>query len=305
MNRFNRYILFLFVQLFAAFTLSAQTAVRLWGDSHKQHRYKTELFVYLADSIRNTNVAVIICPGGSYCYLGLNVEGDRVARWLQSEGITAFVLRYRVNMFCIRHPAMIQDLQKSLAYVRLHAVEFHYSIDKVGVMGFSAGGHLAGLANTYAGTDFYEKTLAEKKISLRPSFVAMIYPVISMQDSIVHWRSRLNLIGHHPNRILLHDMSLELNVYSDMAPVFLMNCKDDPIVKDANSAVYDRALTCYGVSHVYFHYKYGGHGFGLYPKKKGTDAKNWNKEFIFWLRSIGMITNNKLLDANGKYGYRI
>lgn len=284
MRRIVRYFLVIFLLCLSCSYLYAQEEVRLWGSEHTHYRSKSKLYIYPANG--NSRTAIIICPGGSYCYLGMNVEGHNIARWLQSKGITAIVLRYRVNALFIRHPSMIQDLQKALIYARTHTDKLHCSTDRIGVMGFSAGGHLAGLANTYYDTDFTGGEAAQRQVSLRPSFVAMIYPVISMQDSIAHLRSKLNLIGHHPSKQLKHDMSLELNVHSGMSPVFLMNCRDDKTVKDANSVVYDNALTQHNIPHLYLHYSRGNHGFGLTPHKAQSDATDWGDKFIEWLKQI-------------------
>lgn len=280
--------LFLFMGLLVI-PLSAQQCVSLWGKQKAEHRQKTKLYIYPADSAANKQTAIIICPGGSYCWLGMKTEGTRVAQWFQKKGITAFVLHYRVNALYIRHPAMIQDLQKAIIYVRKHASEWGYKTNKVGVIGFSAGGHLAGMSNIYGQKDFIGLQGDEKQISLQPDFVGMIYPVISMQDSIVHWRSRLNLLGRHPSKALVDELSLEKNLRIGMAPVFLLNCKDDRTVKDANSVVFDRALSLGGIPHVYYHFDKGGHGFGMYPKKKGTKAADWGDKFLEWIKVFGML----------------
>lgn len=270
-------------------SLSAQKPIYLWGNERTHHKQKTKLFFYPADKAVNTHTAVIICPGGSYCWLGMKTEGKKVAQWLQERGINAYVLHYRVNALFIRHPAMMEDVQKAIVYVRKHAEESDYDTRKVGIMGFSAGGHLAGMANAFAQKDFIDRQGSDRSISLLPDFVAMIYPVVSMQDSITHQRSRQNSIGHHPAKKLIDSLSLELNIHKGMAPVFLMNCRNDKTVKDANSVVFDKALSSGGVPHVYCHFDKGGHGFGMYPKQKDSQAKDWGERFLQWLKSIRIL----------------
>ena len=143
--------------------------------TRKQKR--SELTVYLPENDKNTGISVIVCPGGSYCYLGIHREGHRVARWLQSRGIAAFVLRYRVGMYGNHHPAMIQDLQRAIQLVRKKSALWGLDTNKVGAMGFSAGGHLVGTAGIYYRENFMQSLGIQPEVSLRPDFVAMIYPV--------------------------------------------------------------------------------------------------------------------------------
>jgi acetyl esterase/lipase len=143
----------------------------------------------------NTHVAVIICPGGSYYHLALNQEGYDVAKWFQSKGINAFVLKYRVSFFGYHHPAMIEDLQRSIQYVKENAGDWDIDTSKVGLIGFSAGGHLVATGGTMFREDFLIPLGVRPKVSLRPNFVVTVYPVISMQDSIAHKWSRKNLLG--------------------------------------------------------------------------------------------------------------
>lgn len=265
--------------------LAADSTVRLWG-SHPAVRAMrfTRLSVYLPGTGQRTGEAVIICPGGSYCYLAMKTEGLDVARWLNSHGICAFVLRYRIGLWGNRHPAMLQDLQQAIAWVRTHASQ--YGIRRLGVMGFSAGGHLAGMAATFYDNDNMEQTGITSPCSLRPDFAAMIYPVVSMQDSIAHRKSRRNLLGRFPSRQQKEQLSLEGAVHGGMPPLFIAACRDDHVVSCRNSlalaaAMHRSNLPC----EVHIYHK-GGHGFGISEKRAGHEAIQWKEAFLAWLKKI-------------------
>jgi acetyl esterase/lipase len=271
--------------------LLAQNAIKIWDSIEKNTKQKqSELTIYLPEKEKHTGISVIICPGGSYCYLGMKHEGHEVAEYLQKQGIAAFVLRYRTGISGNRHPAMIQDLQRSIQIVKEMCPTYDLSPDKVGVMGFSAGGHLAGTAATYFDTNFMEALDIIPQVSLKPAFVAMIYPVITMQqDSIVHKRSRRNLLGYFCRKKEMEDyMSLEKHVPDGMPPVFLLQCKNDQTVHYRNSECYAQALSKKGITCKYLFYdqnvgNYKGHGFGIRPNGITT---GWQHEFVSWLQSV-------------------
>lgn len=275
-------------------------AIHLWQNAQTHRAGKTTLTPYLpADSSRNSP-AIIVCPGGSYFWLDMDTEGTNVAKWLQENDIAAFVLHYRtagVPAFIThdrlivrghRHPDMIQDAQRAIQYVREHCAELHVDSTKVGVMGFSAGGHLAAMTAEYSNTNFLALANIHPTVSLRPNFVASIYPVVSLTDKSVHKRSRRALLGdnHKRNRRMRDSLSLELHAHPAMPPVFLVNCKDDPIVKYHNSELLDSALTANNVRHRYIQYDTGGHGFGVTPEKTSPEAIGWKDEFLLWLKKL-------------------
>ena len=243
-----------------------------------------EMTPYPADG--EGNMAVIVCPGGSYFWHDMETEGHAVGRWLQSHGISAFVLRYRtayVPAFLFRfryvfrgnrYPDPQDDLRQAIRYVKSHHHDFGIDTLHVGAMGFSAGGHLVmSAAELFTGAD-------------KPYFVAPIYPVVTMEADCVHKRSRRALLGESRvrNRALRDSLSLERHVPRDCCPVFLVNCKDDPVVDYRNSVLLDSALTAQGVPHVYLQYEHGGHGFGASDTKGTAECREWKEMFLKWAR---------------------
>lgn len=261
--------------------------------------------------------AVIVCPGGSYFWLDEQTEGADVASWLCENGIAAFVLRYRtagVFRFCtgmgsVKHPDMLNDLQRAIAFLRQNAAMFGIDPDMLGVMGFSAGGHLV-----MSAAEFYDRgtlpssevggdvvaadvcssggsshgSASSRGVSLRPDFVAPIYPVVSMSASCTHARSRRALLGEgrKNDRALRDSLSLEKHVRDDCPPVFLLNCVDDDVVDYHNSELLDSALTAHQVPHLYTQYAVGGHGFGATKSKQGPQTSLWQDLFIDWFRKL-------------------
>ena len=237
-----------------------------------------DLKEYLPDKPSET--AVIVCPGGSYFWLAKKTEGDSVARSLQQAGIAAYVLRYRTGGIIPfithsrliipghHHPMPLDDVQEAIRQVR-HLGKYK----RVGVMGFSAGGHLA-LSSAVFGRG-----------ELRPDFVAPCYPVVTMSRSCVHKRSRRGLLGEwkKSSQKMRDSLSLERHVTAGMPPVFLLHCVDDPVVSYQNSVLMDSALTAYRVPHRYVQYKTGGHGFGTTWSKTSEEASHWFDEFLKWL----------------------
>lgn len=249
-------------------------------------RKKVEMTAYLAEGEGNT--AVIICPGGSYFWHDMKNEGQLVAEWLRENGISAFVLKYRTagtpafvlryrHLFRgVRYPDALNDLSQALMIVRSKSKELGIDPRKVGAMGFSAGGHMV-----MTGAELLPR--AE-----RPSFVAAIYPVVTMTEECVHKRSRRALLGDNKknNKALKQLLSLEQNVPDDCPPVFLVNCMDDPTVHYHNSELLDSALSHKNIPHTYIQYKTGGHGFGASDVKGTTECRQWKDEFIKWIKTL-------------------
>ena len=267
-------------------SLRAQT-VKIW-EGTPVHAGST-LTAYLPEG--EPKAAVVVCPGGSYFWLDKEGEGERVGEWLASEGFAAYVLLYRTGGWFNftfhtravfggnRHPDMIADLQRALTLVRQQ-----YD-GPVGAMGFSAGGHLVMSAAEFFGTDF--SGLAGGT-SLRPDFVAPVYPVVSMRDPSTHARSRRGLLGdgRTGNQVMRDSLSLECHVRPDTPPVFLLRCDDDPVVDPRNADLLDAALTEKGVPHRTVRYQVGGHGFGANQEKFTEETARWQAGFLDWIEEI-------------------
>ena len=250
---------------------------------------KERLTPYLADSAANTGIAIVVCPGGSYSWLDMKTEGIGVAEWLQSNGINAFVLRYHVAnvsayMFGYRvlgignrYPKMLTDVENALQQVYQSADSLHINPSKIGVMGFSAGGHLAMMSFTHNRTPY------------KPAFLCPVYPVVTMSDQrYAHKRSRRGALGvwGQWKQTMRDSLSIEQHIPADCPPVFLVNCVDDPVVKYRNSELLDSALAVNNIPHRYIQYQTGGHGFGASETKGTEESRQWKNEFLQWISNL-------------------
>jgi acetyl esterase/lipase len=282
----RKYLILLILLLPSYWIACSQDAVRIWsGIKGTYTQQRARLDVYLPEEDGKKHPAVIICPGGSYCYLGICNEGYEVAEWFQQKGVAAFVLHYRTGLLGNHYPTMIQDLQRSIQLVREHADAYAIDSAQVGLMGFSAGGHLAGTAGIYYGENFMSPLDITPSVSLRPAFVAMIYPVVTMHEPLVHHKSRRNLLTRHPSEELIQKMSLEENLHPGVPPVFILACKDDKTVDVGNTQLFVRNLKEKGLPHEAHIFDKGNHGFGLYPAQ-GTDSEDWINLFWVWMNKV-------------------
>ena len=292
--------------MFAEFLLSIPLAVLIPSDNSmkpwakQDDRAKEVIITHILADDRAGAPSVVICPGGSYCWLDVRGEGVEVAEWLQSRGVSAFLLQYRTAGFGAyltryryvargnRHPDMICDVQRAIRYVRENAAEYGIDPDRLGVLGFSAGGHLAMCAACYSATDYTDLPQGPSKVSLRPAFVGAIYPVVTMEGKYAHKRSRRGLLGEwgKSNRQLRDSLSVEKHIPSDCPPVFIINCKDDPVVDWHNSVLLDEALTKAGIEHTYIQYEKGRHGFGVSEVYGSEESREWKYRFVEWLKGI-------------------
>lgn len=244
------------------------------------------LTVFLADAKIANGTSVIIFPGGGYKHLSINKEGYKVAKWLNTLGISAFVLKYRLPSDLIMKDKSIgplQDAQQAMRTLRRNAEKWKLDPNKIGIIGFSAGGHLAATLST----QFTEKLYSPKEdISARPDFSILIYPVISMQEGITHKGSKTNLLGENPNVEMTDKYSNEKQVTSTTPKTFIVHATDDKAVPVENSINYYLALKQNKIPVEMHIYENGGHGFGL--GVEGTN-KNWSKACENWLIDNGFI----------------
>ncbi|MBZ5859178.1 alpha/beta hydrolase [Flavihumibacter profundi] len=244
------------------------------------------LKVFLPPADKANGTAVIICPGGGYFVLAADHEGDAVARVFNQWGVTAFVLKYRLpSAETMPDPTIgpLQDAQRAIQMVREKAKLWQIDPKQIGIMGFSAGGHLAGSAAVHFDQAFIANPL---KTSLRPDFVILAYPVISFNDDIGHKGSREKLLGKEPAADKVKFFSLETQVTKKTPPVFLMHAKDDRGVKVENTLVFADALEKAHVKHDVYLYEKGGHGFGL---KNPTSDVDWMKYVKEWMFGMDLI----------------
>ena len=256
-------------------------------------RYVTQptLTVYLADPKKSNGTAVIICPGGGYVMLAINKEGYKVAEWLNSLGINAFVLKNRLPSDLImkdKNIGPLQDAQEAVRLLRRNAQKWNLNPNKIGIMGFSAGGHLASTLSTHYNDKVYDVT---DNSSAKPDFSILIYPVISMETGITHEGSKINLLGKNAAPELINNYSNEKQVTSETPKTFLVHASDDKAVPVENSLNYYLALKNQKVPVEMHVYQNGGHGFGL-----GTKGTN-----LFWPTACEkwLVANNYTLKPDG------
>ena len=229
-------------------------------------------------------IAVIICPGGGYGILAIDHEGVEVAKLFNESGITAFVLKYRLPNDAImvdKSIGPLQDAQQAIRTVRKQAVAWGLNPNKIGIMGFSAGGHLAATAATHYSV--FADPAMKDTVSVRPDFTILIYPVISFDDSITHKGSKNNLIGTQPSPELTKKFSSELQVTKNCPPAFLVHSADDASVPVENSIRFYQAYIKNKISVEMHLYPKGGHGYGMHNK---TTSDKWFERLINWMNSI-------------------
>jgi acetyl esterase/lipase len=245
------------------------------------------LEVWLAPAETATGAAVVICPGGGYSRLAIDHEGYQVAAWLNDHGITGILLTYRLPSDAIMKDKSIgplQDAQEAIRIARRHSGEWNINPDRIGIMGFSAGGHLASTASTH----FSDVVCPPGDgFSARPDFSILIYPVISMDMEFSHRGSRENLLGKDPSVELIDRFSNEKQVKEDTPPAFLVHSVNDPAVSPENSIRYLLSLRKYEIPCELHLYQEGGHGYGL-GQGQGTQSA-WPDACIAWLKMNGFI----------------
>lgn len=235
-----------------------------------------------------TGAAIIICPGGGYARLSDVKEGSDVAKWLNSLGITAFVLKYRLGMR-YHQPAPLQDVSRAMRIVRLRAKEWNLDEKRLGILGFSAGGHLASTLGTHFDSGKSDSLDAIERMNSRPDLMILIYPVITMGE-FTHQGSKKNLLGENPTENLIKLYSNELQITKETPPTFLVHTTTDATVPFENSMMFVSALRKNGVPVEFHLYEKGPHGFGLAPND--PVLASWKERCADWLKLHGFITRN-------------
>lgn len=231
--------------------------------------------------------AVVICPGGGYGILAYDWEGSDIASYLNAHGIAAIVLKYRLPEDASNeepHLSPLLDAKRAVRLARFHAGDWGYAPDQVGIMGFSAGGHLASTLGTHFDEGDASSNDPVERLSSRPDFMMLIYPVISFQDQVTHGGSRQNLLGKNPSEEMVAHYSNELQVTKQTPPTFLVHSSDDEAVPVENSLLFYNALLNNGVEAEMHLYPYGGHGYSL-AIGKGRLA-DWPARCVEWISSV-------------------
>jgi acetyl esterase/lipase len=266
----------------------------LWPDGAPGAKGTTEgdkpsLTIYLPSSEKATGAAVVICPGGGYGHLAVDHEGHQIAQWLNSFGVAGFIVQYRhsASGAGYHHPAPLQDAQRALRTVRSRAREWGVDPGRIGIIGFSAGGHLASSAATHFNEFFGEPRDQIDRASARPDFAILVYPVISFTEPFTHTGSRKNLLGANASKDLIEKMSSEKQVTPPTPPTFLIHTWEDKVVPAENSIAFYLALRQAKVPAEMHIFLKGPHGFGLGQKLEGASA--WPGLCQKWMEESGFL----------------
>ena len=259
------------------------------GDSDND---KPALTIYLPHKNIATGTAVVICPGGGYGGLAIGKEGHEVARWLNLAGVAGCILKYRHGgRGGYRHPAPLQDAQRAIRIVRHRAREWNIDPNQVGILGFSAGGHLASTAGTHFDAGDPNAIDPIERLGCRPDFMILIYPVISMYEPIVNHGSRTNLLGENPDPRLLEYLSNEKQVTGQTPPTFIIHGTNDTTVGVENSIYFYLALRRSGVGAEMHIYDKVGHSFGL--NRTEGPIMSWPDRCLDWMRSRDLLNRRR------------
>jgi acetyl esterase/lipase len=280
------------VLVLSASFLMAQKVESLWpggapGALGTQDRDKPAITIRLADPAKANGTAVVVCPGGGYGNLAMDHEGAQIADWLNNLGVSAFILKYRLGPV-YHHPAPLLDAQRALRTVRSRAKEFNVDPNRIGIWGFSAGGHLASTTGTHF--DDGQPAAADPidRVSSRPDFMILAYPVISLTTEYVHKGSRKNLLGDPYDPALAELLSNEKQVTSRTPPTFLFHTDEDQGVPVENSVLFFLALKKAKVPAEMHIYQKGKHGVGL--AQSDPVLSTWPGRLKDWLQIRGLLT---------------
>ena len=246
------------------------------------------LYIYLPKGSNPTRTGVIVAPGGGYQHLSMQKEGEDIALWLNAHGIAAFVLKYRLGP-TYHHPVEIGDAQRAIRTVRAHAAEYGIEPNRLGMWGFSAGGHLTATAGTKFDGGHPGSSDPIERHSCRPEFLVLAYPVITLEDPEGHVGSRKYLLGEHPDPALVAELSAEQHVTKETPPSFLYATTDDNVVPVLNSVMFYTALVKAGVPAEMHLFQSGPHGTGL--AQTFPDLKVWPDLLAAWMRARGYMGN--------------
>jgi acetyl esterase/lipase len=252
-----------------------------------QPQDKPGLIIYLPEAEKAVGTGVVVCPGGGYGALAMDHEGHQIAQWFNSFGVAAFILDYRHRNKGYMHPAPMLDVQRAIRLVRARAEEFGIKPDRIGVMGFSAGGHLASTAATHFDAGQPDAVDPIDRVSCRPDFAILCYPVIMFDETSTHRGSQRNLLGDNPDPELVRSLSNEKQVTAETPPTFLFHTDEDKGVPSENSVAFYLALRKAGVPAELHIFEKGRHGLGLAAGTIGTEL--WPQALQAWMKNRGLL----------------
>jgi acetyl esterase/lipase len=272
------------------------TTVPLWPNGAPDAKGDTDndkptLTLYPAPEDKAVGTGIIICPGGGYSHLSMDKEGHDVAKWLNTLGVSAYVLKYRLggpNGY--HHPVELNDAQRAIRYVRSNAKDWKIDPNRIGILGFSAGGHLASTAGTHFDKGKADSADPIDRVSCRPDFMVLCYAVISLTSDQTHKGSRTALLGNNPDPELVKSLSNELQVTSETPPTFIFSTNADTTVPAENSVEFYLALRKAKVPAELHIWEKGSHGVGLAP----TDPvlSTWKDRLADWLKVRKLLTTS-------------
>lgn len=276
--------------------------VLLWpagapGAVGQEEQDQPTIRVYTPPAGKACGTGVIICPGGGYAVLATDHEGHQVAQWFAERGVTAFVLRYRLGRR-YKHPVPLQDAQRAIRFVRSQPDKYGVVPQRIGIMGFSAGGHLASTAATHFEDGKPDHADPVERVSCRPDFAILGYPVVSFTADFAHKGSGGNLLGDQPDPELLKSLSNETQVTERTPPTFLFHTNGDTGVPPENSVAFYLALRKAKVPAELHIYQFGPHGVGLAPAEPGLNT--WITHAWEWLRTNGLLADGKRTEITGQ-----
>ncbi len=288
--------LFCYMLLFCSISAGETGRELLWPEGAPDAKGTSDddmpiLTIYRPAANAATGAAIIVCPGGGYAHLAVVHEGEDIAIWLNSIGITAAVLEYRHSTRGYGHPAPLHDAQRAIRSIRSRAGELNINPERVGILGFSAGGHLASTAATHF--DYGDPGASDpvERISCRPDFAVLCYAVIAFDEPYTHKGSQRNLIGEDAPAELIRSLSNEKQVTAETPPTFLFHTDGDTGVPAENSVYFYLALRAAGVPAEMHIYRSGRHGVGLGREISGTS--DWSHACERWMRGLGLLSREE------------
>lgn len=305
-----KHVIILLILICCIDMADAQKVMKLWPDNipystgkigeeelleggRIQNIQDPTITIYLPEQDKATGAAIVICPGGGYRLLAMQHEGHDIARWFNEFGVAGIVVKNRLptsDNITDKSEVAMTDAQRAVRITRHHAAEWGIDTNKIGIMGFSAGGHLASTVGTHYDAGITNSKDPIQKESCRPDFMILMYPVITMTEDFMHRGSRNNLIGENPSEEQAIRFSNEKQVTADTPPTFLVHSSDDKGVPVANSISFYEALIAHNVPAEMHIFHSGGHGYGL-GRKDGTSHNHWPKNCEAWLND--MVIKNK------------